>query len=143
MLDDTFLLHEEVFPDYLKLVPEGVVITLLIIAVLAFLYFNWDEILRGEYALMFLALGLFGLSVFIDALPEDWYENTYLLNKLEHIFEDGAKLAAIVTWVAFYGRYAYTQFMDQICPPGKQISRQYNQPSLFQEKQIGGNPNVN
>lgn len=111
MLDDTFMLHDEIIPDYLKIIPEEAVILLLGAAVVAFLYFNWKEIMRSEYALLFLALGLFGISVFIDAIPTGWYENYYFIEKIEHLLEDGAKFAAIVTWLTFYARYGYQQFV--------------------------------
>jgi hypothetical protein len=105
MLDDTYMLHDEVFPDYLRFIPEKAAVLALGVAVLAFLYFNRREILRGEYGLMFLALVLFGLSVALDAIPTELYEYLYFLEKVEHLLEDGAKLAAIVTWGVYYARY--------------------------------------
>ena len=105
MLDDTYMLHDEVFPDYIQFFPEKAAVLALGVAVLAFLYLNRREILRGEYSLMFLALVLFGFSVALDAIPTELYEDYYFLEKFEHLFEDGAKLAAIVTWVVYYARY--------------------------------------
>jgi len=40
ILDDTYMLHGEVFPDYLRLIPEKGVILALGVAVLVFLYIN-------------------------------------------------------------------------------------------------------
>lgn len=105
MLDDTYMLHDKVFPDYIQFFPEKAAVLALGVAVLAFLYLNRREILRGEYSLMFLALVLFGFSVALDAIPTELYEDYYFLEKFEHLFEDGAKLAAIVTWVVYYARY--------------------------------------
>jgi hypothetical protein len=109
MLDDSFMLHEEFFPDFLKIIPEKAVILMLGIAMLAFLYFNRQELLQNEFGLMFLAFMFFGISVVIDAVPTELYEDIYIVEKVEHILEDGAKFTAIITWVIFYARYGYQQ----------------------------------
>jgi hypothetical protein len=108
-LDDAFLLHEEVFPDYVRFIPEKLVYLGILISVLAFLYFNWQEILRSEYSLLFLAFGFFGLSIALDMIPSSILEGSYLIEKLEFLVEDGAKFAAIITWLTFYSRYGYQQ----------------------------------
>ncbi|MBK8784302.1 MAG: hypothetical protein IPO22_21485 [Anaerolineales bacterium] len=113
MLDDTYMLHEVFFPNYLTIIPSAdkVVILLLGIAMLLFLYFNRSEILRNDYGILFLALMLFGFSVTLDVIPSYLYEETYALEKIEYILEDGAKFAAIVTWYAFFVQYCYQQFL--------------------------------
>jgi hypothetical protein len=113
MLDDTYMLHEEFFPDYLKIIPEQMVIIILGISMLAYLFFNRNEILRGDYSLMLLAFMFFGISVTLDAIPTHLYGNIYFLEKIEHLFEDGAKFSAIVTWVTFYARYSFQQLSKQ------------------------------
>ncbi len=115
-LDDTYMLHEVFFPNYLIIIPlvDKVVILLVGIAMLSFLYFNRREILRNEYGLLFLALMLFGFSVTLDAVPSRFYEDIYALEKIEYILEDGAKFAAIITWYAFFAQYCYQQFSIQI-----------------------------
>jgi len=114
MFDDTFMLHEEFFHDYLKIIPEKVIIILLGVAMLAFLYVNQREILQSEYSLMFLAYMFFGISVAIDAIPTRLYEDIYFIEKIEHLIEDGAKFTAIVTWITFYSRYGYQQLLSTI-----------------------------
>ncbi len=114
MLDDTYMLHEEFFPDFLQIIPEEVIIFILGLSMLAFLYFNWQEIMRGDYWLMLLAFAFFGTSIVFDSIPTRLYENIYFIEKVEHLVEDGAKMAAIFTWVAFYARYAYHQFSELI-----------------------------
>jgi len=118
MLDDMFLFHEEIAPDYLGINEKIVMITYLLLG-LSFVFFNWQEILDSEYAILGLALGLFAISIFFDAIPDPWYKSIYTLDKLEHMIEDGAKFAGIVTWLAFFTRYAYAKFSQLIGMPGK------------------------
>jgi hypothetical protein len=110
-LDDTYMLHEEFFPDYLKIIPEEVVIFMLGIAMLSFLYFNLNEILQSEYSLILLAYLFFGISVIVDVIPAHLYQNIYGFEKILSLLEDGAKFTAIITWVTFYSRYCYQQFL--------------------------------
>lgn len=114
MLDDTYMFHEEVFPEYLKIIPEKAVILFLGIAMLLFLYFNHKEILRSEYGLLFLAYMFFGISVFLDVIPSRFFEYIQYMEKIEYFLEDGAKFVAIVTWLTFYVRYGYQQLSSQI-----------------------------
>jgi hypothetical protein len=109
MLDDTYLLHEEVFPKYIDFIPEKAIILLLGIAMLSFIYFNRHEILKGEYGLLFLAYLFLGISVFLDAIPSRFYENILYAERIEYFLEDGAKFIAIVTWLVFFVRYSYQQ----------------------------------
>lgn len=114
MIDDTFMLHEEIFPDYIKFIPEKVVIILLGIAMLLFLYFNRREILQSEYGILLLAYGFFGFSVAIDAIPDRFYVGSYFFEKIELFLEDGAKFTAITTWFVFYTRYCNEQISLQV-----------------------------
>jgi len=106
MLDDMFLFHEEIAPDYLGIDEKIVMVSYLLLG-LSFVVFNFKEILAGEYAILGLALGLFAVSIFFDAIPDPWYKSVIVLDKLEHMIEDGAKFAGIVTWLAFFTRYAF------------------------------------
>jgi hypothetical protein len=106
MIDDMFLFHDEIAEEYLGINEKLVMISYLILGV-SFVYFNRSEILSSEYSILILALGLFAVSVFFDAIPEHWYRSTYALSKLEHIIEDGSKFAAIVTWFIYFSRYSF------------------------------------
>jgi hypothetical protein len=114
MLDDTYMLHEDFFPDYVRFIPEKLAILLVGLAIILFLYINYKEILRNEYGLMLLGLFFFGTSVGLDLIPERILEYRYFLEKLELLLEDGAKFTAIVTWLVFYGRYCHQQIFTQI-----------------------------
>jgi len=108
------MLHEEFFPDYMKFVPEKAAIFLLGIAMLSLLYFNRNEILRSDYGILLLAYLLLGTSVFLDAIPNRFYDYIEYAEKVEYFLEDGTKFIAIVTWVTFFARYSYQQFSLQI-----------------------------
>lgn len=68
LLDDIFLFHEEIAPDYLH-IGEKYVIGVYSIVGIIFVFSNWNEILSSEYLILFLALALFGMSIFLDASP--------------------------------------------------------------------------
>lgn len=113
-LDDTYMLHEDFFPDYVRFIPEKAAILLLGFAMVLFLYFNYVEILRNEYGLMLLGLFFFGISVGLDLIPDRILEYRYVFEKLELLLEDGAKFTAIATWLVFYARYCHQQVSMQI-----------------------------
>ena len=113
LLDDAFLLHEELIPEYIKFMPEKAVILLLGTAMLAFLYFNRSEIIRNEYGLLALTYLFLGVSVFFDLIPNRFYPGIEDIDSIEYFMEDGAKFLAIVTWVTFFVRYSFQQFLKQ------------------------------
>lgn len=104
-LDDMFLFHEEIAPNYLHL-NELVVYAVYMIVAIAFVLFNWREILSSEYTLLLLALMLLAVSVGLDALPLDSFHLRYFWEQLELFLEDGAKFAGIATWLLYFARYA-------------------------------------
>lgn len=117
MLDDTYMLHEEVFEELfenLNFFPEKTAMLLLGIAMLSFIYFNRWEILKSDYGLLFLAYAFLGISVFFDAFPSRFYEEIQYAERIEYYIEDGAKFTAIVTWVTFFARYGYQQLSHQL-----------------------------
>lgn len=68
MLDDVFMLHEDLIPRYLPVAEE--VVTLLIVAfAIAFLLSSMREIRESRYDMLLLALCLLAASVFSISLP--------------------------------------------------------------------------
>lgn len=104
LLDDIFLFHEEVAPEYLH-IPERLVIILYLILGLVFVFSNWREMLVSEYLVLGLSLALFGGSIFLDALPIEGFQVPYFWEQLEIFFEDGLKFAGIATWLTYFTRY--------------------------------------
>ncbi|HYW07413.1 MAG TPA: hypothetical protein VE913_10675 [Longimicrobium sp.] len=98
LVDDLFLLHEAVAPIYLG-VPEKAVHLGNGLLTLGFLYACRGVIMRTEPLLVMMALGLFGLSVVVDQLLP-------LSVSTALVVEDGAKLAGITVWLAYFARAA-------------------------------------
>lgn len=105
LLDDSFLFHEEIAPTYLHL-DELVVFAFYGIVGIGFLFFNWREIHSSEYALLLLALAMFGTSIALDAVPKEALPPRYFWEQLEMFLEDGLKFAGIATWLMYFARYA-------------------------------------
>lgn len=104
LLDDIFLFHEEIAPEYLH-IPERIVIVLYLILGVVFVFANWREMLASDYLILGLSLALFGSSIFLDALPIEGFHVPYFWEQLEIFFEDGFKFAGIATWLTFFTRY--------------------------------------
>ncbi len=123
LLDDFFLFHEDIGPDYLH-ISEKLIIPAYGLIALGFLFFNFREILASEYLILGLALGLFGLSVFMDAVHLEKYEQLgRLINEQSSIFlEDGFKFVGVITWLVFFSRYAYQRLSALISPGSARIS---------------------
>ncbi|WGL16014.1 hypothetical protein PVT68_14710 [Microbulbifer bruguierae] len=99
VLDDLFLFHEEIAPNYLHLRERYV---LLCYALIMCIYLTkyWKIILQSDFVLFGFAAGFFMLSVFIDKNSFSWLPDRSLL-------EDGAKFAGIVFWLFYFSRTAF------------------------------------
>lgn len=99
MIDDLFLLHDEVLPRHAGISGElyGILYVLSMAAYLVL--FRW-RLLAANYVLFGVALMFFGISVVVDlgssALADVAPSNLVLL------VEDGAKVLGIGTWMAFF-----------------------------------------
>jgi hypothetical protein len=82
LLDDIFLFHEEIAPDYLHTGEKYVEAMYLLLGV-AFVLWNRKVILSSEYLLLALALGMLGASIFLDAMPIDDFGLRYFWKRLE------------------------------------------------------------
>lgn len=95
LLDDFFMFHEVVFPEYIG-VPENLVYVIYISIVLWFLVWYRSIILQTDFLLLALAGTAFGLMVVMDILE--------YINPLPgfYLLEDGFKLFGIVSWAAYF-----------------------------------------
>lgn len=101
-LDDVYLGHEIVYPQYIGL-PEEILYSIYGIGIVGFLVAFRSTILQSEFLLLGLALAGFGFSIFMDAIPSSWITSlpgTYLL-------EDGSKIFGLVSWAAYFTRVSY------------------------------------
>jgi hypothetical protein len=109
LLDDIFLFHEEIAPEYLH-ISELIVFSVYMIVGIVFVFSNWKEILSSEYIILLIAFGMFATSIFLDALPLDSFHLRYFWEQLELFLEDGFKFAGIATWLTYFVRYTMTRF---------------------------------
>jgi hypothetical protein len=110
-VDDMFMLHEEVFPLYLH-IDETIIFGAYGLTIVLFFARFWKAIQKTEFLLLLFALAFFFLMGFFD--------NLYLL--IHHqlyahsLLEDGAKLAAIVTWFAYFTRVSWKAMVKERDP---------------------------
>jgi hypothetical protein len=112
LLDDLFLIHEEVFPNYLNISEDLLVFGYGAIFVLYLVKFR-KIILKTDFLLLIVALGFFGISVSLDLfIPGDW------LNwERELVLEDGSKLLGIMSWLAYFSRVCIGQLKQIMASP--------------------------
>lgn len=107
LIDDLFLIHEVVFPKYLK-IPEEVVF--LVYGILIFLYLlKFKQTIQNtEFLPLLLAFTFFGFSVIANSsliyIPQSW-----LKNEGQFLMEDGAKLVGIISWCIYFIRACMTK----------------------------------
>ena len=108
LIDDFFLFHEELAPNYIG-VPQDVVLMLIGIAVVAYLVWFRRIILRTQYGFMLAAVGFLTISVAVDTVLKPWL---LPLGEWKSLLEDGAKLIGITSWFSYYVKAAY-QFLSE------------------------------
>lgn len=108
LIDDIFLVHEDIGPDYLHVGEKTIVISYFLIT-LYFLFVNRSEILTSDYLILGVALAMFGMSIFLDAVDlEDYDRYSFIFTDQFLIFlEDGFKFMGIATWLLYFARYSF------------------------------------
>jgi hypothetical protein len=118
-MDDAFMLHDIVYPQYLGL-PDAIVFAGYAGILLLIMIRYYKVILESDYILFILAGACFSLSVAIDQIdqhlevvlfPERWY----------HLWEDGPKFAGLVSWMMYLIHVSKKPFEKgwQESPPGR------------------------
>lgn len=98
MIDDFFLFHDYILPVYIH-VHEYFVYVAYALLMLSWFYFFRRTMLETDWALLFLSLVFFGLSIIFDLF------NGKLLGGW--IFEDGCKFLGILTWMYYYTHISF------------------------------------
>ena len=111
MLDDLYLLHEEVFEERLFM-PQKLTFAIYGFMVLALLIRFRNLILDTDFLLLVLAFGFFALSIAIDVFVEEEEFTVFGGIPGRHIIEDGLKLLGIATWSVYFVRTS----MQQVAP---------------------------
>ncbi|MBD2039822.1 hypothetical protein [Microcoleus sp. FACHB-672] len=114
LLDDLFMIHEEVAPKYL-FVPEKFVYLIYALMLLVYLVKFRKTILKTDFSLLVLALAWFALSIVFDKgiIP---LSPSLLERGFDFYLEDAAKLLGIVSWFAYLAKVCgdcIKAFLDQ------------------------------
>lgn len=117
LLDDFFMLHENIFPVYVG-IDEKITFSLYGILALFYLIKFRKKIMETAFAFLLLAGLFFMLSVFIDLQSEP-------IGKWHYLFEDGLKLLGIVSWFAYQFTVCLNEINSAISEAGK-ISKYNN-----------------
>jgi hypothetical protein len=95
-LDDLFLIHDQVVPDYLS-ASQGAVVAAYAAAGCAYLGVFRHQIALTAYPVLFAAFALLAISVGLDQLQDRW--SIYL--PASGFLEDAAKLLGVGTWLSY------------------------------------------
>lgn len=98
MLDDLFLIHEDLVPRHLGL-PETAVLAALGTSALTYFACFARTILQTRWVTLAAAIGLLGLSVVVDAHRWSWM---WRLGTWSILLEDGLKWAGISFWCSYF-----------------------------------------
>lgn len=110
MIDDFFMLHEEVIPTHVG-IPEKLIVLAELAWVVFHLYYFRKIILNSTpYKILGLSLLWFIFSLGVDVLPIEINYHTFQSN-LMFILEDGSKLMGIVTWCFYFCTVCYQQII--------------------------------
>lgn len=89
-LDDLFMFHESVFPNYFHILENNVYLGYLCIILAYLFYFRRDIYNCTNYIFLIVALSAFGSSILIDL----FWGFTFA--------EDGAKFLGVIIWTIYY-----------------------------------------
>lgn len=103
MLDDLFLIHEEVFPNYLGLSDSILYLAYGVISLVWLL--NYRKIIsQTDYSFLLISFFLFAGSLVVDILDDSGF--LFILNPnldgFYYFLEDGFKLLGITGWFSYF-----------------------------------------
>lgn len=111
LMDDLFMMHDVVFPEYVKM-GDGAFYSFYDLFLVALLVFYRKIILNTDYILLILALAFFGGSALIDSVIVVRSKFNY-----PYSFEDSFKFLGIIAWFAYFTKTSF-----KAIGPGDQIS---------------------
>ena len=114
VLDDMFMFHDVIFPDYLG-VSENLVYGFYVTFMVGYLIRFKNDLLATQYPLFLTAGGFLALSILADLIiPHSLYGR--------HVIEDGAKIVGICCWSGFYFTTCAQVLKNQIVVANKQTA---------------------
>lgn len=121
LLDDLFLLHERIFPQYFHWRQRYIYLTYVSIVFAHLLIFR-EIIFKNSSFLLMLAFSFFFLSIVVDGIAG----KTGDFIPFQHLYEDGFKLFGLAGWLGYFWKAA----LDAVSPPDdldivRQIQRQH------------------
>ena len=134
LMDDLFLVHEQVFPVYLGL-HERLAFGFYLLSIVGFLFVFRREILGSEWLSLLLALGFFAASVVSDVNAIHHRIAAAAGGGVALLFEDGFKLLGIVTWATYFIREAAYRIHEAGAPAAAPWEARDDQPSSEAERQ--------
>lgn len=102
VLDDLFILHDEVFPRYLN-IPRMLVLSAYMIILVAYVGAFLRTMLNTEYFILLISFILLIASVAFDMIPR------YARFRGFYFVEDGFKFLGILLWTLYFVSSAYKQ----------------------------------
>jgi hypothetical protein len=121
LIDDFFMVHEELAPRYLGL-HEKAVMAALGAATCAYLLAFWRLIAQTQFLVLALAVGLLGASAAIDTLRDTLPWRWATIGGWEYFFEDGAKWLGIALWCSYHVRTAHQVMAGAIRLPSERAA---------------------
>ncbi|MCT7962346.1 hypothetical protein NG791_16885 [Laspinema sp. D1] len=113
MLDDSFQLHEEVFPTYLGISEK--IVYLVYVIMLALYLIKFHKIILNSRYLVFLGLAFvcFALSILLDMRAIiDLVEMGLIYDRDRALLENGFKLFGIVSWFTYFSLTCKEQIQE-------------------------------
>ena len=101
MIDDLFLMHDVIFPEYLK-IDEKIFYVVYGLSVIAIFLRFYKIMLTTDYVLLMLAFFLLGFSAITDIVL-----TLGLHLKHEYAFEDSFKFLGIIAWFSYFSRTGF------------------------------------
>lgn len=102
-IDDLFMLHDVVFPEYLY-INEYLIYVVYLGIVLSFFIKNLKFIKKTEFIILLAATGFFALSIIFDTL----------FAELPTFIDDIFKLLGIITWFTYFSRLCLRELSSVI-----------------------------
>lgn len=100
LLDDCFMFHDIILPDYFHISEFLIYALYAVLAVLFIIYFK-NIVFLTPYYFLFLAVTFLGLSIAIDVVVN------YVDLTNHYFYEDAAKFIGIVNWWIYFSSVSY------------------------------------